>query len=43
LFQLERDGRMVRAGIATTEKQISFRYKRADENAALTWRTIPQD
>jgi hypothetical protein len=30
LFQLERDGRMVSAGIKVTEKQISSGYKAVD-------------
>jgi len=43
LFRLERDGRMVSAGINTTEKQISFRYKAVDEKCCSYMQPTSQD
>ena len=43
LFQLERDGRMVSAGINVTEKQISFRYKAVDQKCGMLHPATSQD
>src|SRR6188768_752903 len=43
LFQLERDGRMVSAGINITEKHISFRDKAVDQKCGMLHPATSQD